>query len=357
METVKGRIVGFDVARAFAILGMMLVNYKIVFAQGIVKFENVNNFIGLFEGRAAAVFLILAGIGLRIMTKKGYDSGDKIIRDMERRTILKRAGFLMILGTILYVVFGWSADILHYYGVYMILVCLFLYLDKWTVLASAMGITVFSALLQIFMDYQLGWNATFTDYLDMNTLNGLLRNTFFNGYHPVFPWFAFILIGLVIGQLDFRDKQVVKGVIVSGLSFAVLTEGLSHYLIEWSSNAELMIYFFDTKPMNPTLFYIFAATGWAMAFIGVCVLGFKANSNSKLTKSLILTGQMALTHYVVHVIDVLVLFQIIDGLKYRDESFVLILSFVVFALMTVFSSYWAKQYKRGPLEWVMRKVA
>jgi uncharacterized membrane protein YeiB len=39
------RIFAFDIARAFAILGMMIVNYNIVFSYGKVEITFLSNFI------------------------------------------------------------------------------------------------------------------------------------------------------------------------------------------------------------------------------------------------------------------------------------------------------------------------
>lgn len=78
------RIEAFDFARALAILGMMLVNYKIVFTYGRVKSPLLTNLIEVLEGRAAAVFLILAGLGIGLMTKKLTTINCKIKRKIKR---------------------------------------------------------------------------------------------------------------------------------------------------------------------------------------------------------------------------------------------------------------------------------
>ncbi|MBM7562743.1 hypothetical protein [Fusibacter tunisiensis] len=68
------RIEGFDFARSLAILGMMLVNYKIVFTYGIVKYEAIGKLIGVLEGRAAAVFFIgmCLLIGSKFENSRGF---------------------------------------------------------------------------------------------------------------------------------------------------------------------------------------------------------------------------------------------------------------------------------------------
>jgi len=69
------RIIGIDVARALAIVGMIIVNFKIAFGDKgnyVYKF-----FAGLFEGKAAATFVVLAGIGIAFMSNNAVKNKDK----------------------------------------------------------------------------------------------------------------------------------------------------------------------------------------------------------------------------------------------------------------------------------------
>ncbi|WP_109604957.1 DUF418 domain-containing protein [Oceanotoga teriensis] len=43
-------------------------------------------------------------------------------------------------------------------------------------------------------------------------------------------------------------------------------------------------------------------------------------------------------------------------MSYKNELFVIILSIVVFIIMNLFSYFWIKRFKRGPLELLMRKI-
>jgi hypothetical protein len=65
----KQRVTGFDLALALAIFGMVIVNFKIA-----MNAETGNtllmNFAGAFDGRASALFVILAGVGVTLMTNK-----------------------------------------------------------------------------------------------------------------------------------------------------------------------------------------------------------------------------------------------------------------------------------------------
>lgn len=350
----SSRIEGFDFARAFAIFGMMLVNYKIIFTKGCEWNLFFNDFISLFEGRSASVFLILAGIGISLMSKDAFMSNSRELRKKINKKLIKRSLFLFIFGMWLYLGFDWTADILHYYGVYMILTIFFLYRDKKFILISIILILLISTIFQINLDYTFGWNNNFTLYKDFNTLRGFIRNLFFNGYHPIFPWFSFFLIGILFGRINFYDEYLIKVIGAKAFVIAIFVETISYLIISINNYSHLIIYFFDTKPLNPTVFYIISGSSWAISFICFCIVISKYLKKSKLFKALVSTGQMALTHYFIHCVIVLGLFFVIDKLSYRDEGFVILLSLIVFALMNVFSYNWLKFFKRGPLELFMR---
>jgi uncharacterized protein len=72
----KQRVIGFDIARALAIFGMVVVNFKVAM-NAETGSQFLMSFVGLFEGRASALFVILAGIGVTLMTNKTRNSGDR----------------------------------------------------------------------------------------------------------------------------------------------------------------------------------------------------------------------------------------------------------------------------------------
>ncbi|UYO99013.1 DUF418 domain-containing protein [Oceanotoga sp. DSM 15011] len=344
------RIFAFDIARAFAILGMMIVNYNIVFSYGKVEITFLSNFISVFEGRAAAVFLILAGIGLSLMTKKIFENEDNIF--YYKKVILKRSLFLFIIGLILYIIFEWTADILHLYGIYLFFMSFMFYKSNKELKFYLFLIVLITIFLQVNFDYSYGWNSDFTSYYNFFTLDGFIANSFFNGYHPFFPWIIFIIVGVLMGRIDFSDSIKIKKIFLYSILMAIIFEFLSFFIINFFNNSELIVYFFDTKPMNPSIFYVLTASMWAIAFILFCnMIDFKS-----LKKFLVPTGQMALTHYVFHCIGVLSFFFFYDDLSYKNELFVIILSIVVFIIMNIFSYFWIKRFKRGPLELLMRKI-
>ncbi len=359
-DTKTERITGFDFARALAILGMMLVNYRLVFTMERVTWPGPAGAIALLEGRAAAVFLLLAGIGISLMS--GGTRPLDLVQEQRklRTTLVRRALFLFVLGMVLYTAFEWTADILHYYGVFMVVLATVLFAQRRSIILLILGLLAVSTVMQLLLDYTAGWTADFMAYHDFFTLRGFLRHTLFNGYHPLFPWIAFMLIGILLGRTDFNDLATVRQRLLLSAGAALLIEAVSRILIHLAGGTETAIYLFNTKPMNPTAFYVAAAAAWGTAFIYLCRLlqeWVKRRRINRLYQSIVQTGQMALTHYVLHSVVVLGVFYTVDELAYRDEWFVVLLSAGVFLGMVLFSVLWLKKFRRGPLELVMRRIA
>jgi len=88
---------------------MVLVNFKL--AMGAE--ENgplwLRTFSALLNGRAAATFVILAGVGASLGSHRASVSGDKVQQRQERMTLLKRALFLFVVGWAFFPI--WPADI------------------------------------------------------------------------------------------------------------------------------------------------------------------------------------------------------------------------------------------------------
>lgn len=256
------RISGYDVARALAVFGMVIVNFKIATGAHQADPHWLLDVTGLLEGRAAATFVVLAGVGLSLLSRRARLAGDVETLARHRGDLLKRALFLFVVG-LLYTPL-WPADILHFYGVYITVGALVLAASTRRLLGLAAVFTMVFVGLLLVLDYERGWNWQTLDYADLWTAPGMIRHLFFNGFHPVFPWTAFLLIGMVIGRLDLRDARIRKRLFFQGLGAAVLAEASSALLIRALSpgadatGQEDIQALFGTAPMPPMPLYILA---------------------------------------------------------------------------------------------------
>ena len=360
MSAPSSRIVGFDIARAFAMLGMIIVNFKTVMNAGENGPDWLIAFAGLFEGRASAVFVVLAGVGISLMTRKARTSNEPLLIQDYRMTIWKRSLFLFSAGMLLYL-FGWSGDILHYYGLYMLIASFLIMSSNKTILIAFLGFLFIAQLLQIALNYWQGWNPLlpFMDYLDFWTIEGFLRNLLYNGYHPLFPWFCFFLLGMWLGRQNVLDRAYRKKMVCYSLLTAVVLESLAFFLMKVSSSSiglDAVQFLFSTKTYPPNLFYILSSSSTAVAVIVTCIYFAGKFAGSWFTVTMARTGQLALTHYVSHVFIGIGLLALLGKLENQTLAFSILYSFAFFSVSALLSYIWRSRFTRGPLEALVRKI-
>lgn len=86
------RIIGYDVARALAVFGMVIVNFKIVMGAEQNGPDWLVSLVGMFDGRAAATFVVLAGVGVSLTSRRGRASGEVLGAYARGRSQRCRAG-------------------------------------------------------------------------------------------------------------------------------------------------------------------------------------------------------------------------------------------------------------------------
>ena len=355
----KKRIIGIDVARALAVVGMIIVNFKVVLG------ENGNNwvkaFADLFYGKAAATFVVLAGIGLALMTNSAIKNEDKAKLKSARLRILKRALFLFIIG--LSYIWIWPADILHFYGVYMLLTVFLLHRSPRLILIATAGLIFVYPLLFLWLDYGAAWNFSTFEYADFWTVEGFFRNLFFNGFHPVIPWTAFMLFGLWYGRQNLYDDAFLKKSLWLSAGSFILIQIASLGAIQLFSGgdeamAKSLDFIIGTGPMPPLPVYMLNGISISVAVIAACILIAKRWEGNKMIDILNKTGQLALTFYVAHVILGMGLVEDFGGAEFGAYSIEFSVGYaLVFSLLCMlFAEIWLRYKKSGPLEWMMRKL-
>lgn len=355
----NNRLIGIDIARALAVIGMIIVNFKVVFGgEGTVW---VKTFASIFEGKAAATFVVLAGVGIALITKKAIESNDVEKLKTAKRRIIKRALLLFFIG-ISYITI-WPADILHFYGVYMLFVLLLLKSKERFVLLSGFVLIMMYPLLMMIWNYETGWNFDTLNYQDFWTINGFVRNLFFNGFHPVIPWAAFMVFGYWLGKQDLQNTKFVKKLFVFSSVAFIFIQIISLLLINLLSDGSQqatkeLTEILGTSPMPPLPIYMFNGVAIAFTIISACILMGKKYENNKIIDALNKTGQLALTFYVAHVVIGMGIFDVINPGKLGQYSVDFSVGYaLVFSLLCIlFAVFWLKYKKSGPLEWVFRKL-
>lgn len=343
------RVEGLDLVRFLAFAGMVIVNFSVVtatpaspdWAWGLTE--------GL-QGRAAASFVVLAGIGLGL-AGSGPNVGGYIW------TTLRRALFLLVIGLANTLIF--DADILHYYAFYFLFAAMFLPLSTRWIWSGIIGLNVAAVLMMGLLDFDQGWNWATLTYHDFWTVPGFLRNLFFNGWHPVIPWLSFMLLGLVLARSALATRRFQWRLLIIGLLTWMGAEGLSVGLLEatQASDPDLAA-LLTTEPVPARPLYILAGSGFAMTLTAACLLLCAPLRKIGLVSLLAPAGRQTLTLYIAHILIGMGLLEemglINSGL---DAASTLMLSLGFILTSVVYAWLWSRRFKRGPVEALMRKIA
>jgi len=353
------RILGFDFARGLAVMGMVLVNFKIVMVSDSQGF--VYKLLDVLSGKAAALFVILAGIGISLMYNGAKLKDDNNLVKKLKINLLKRAAFLFVIGLTYYLI--WPADILHYYGLYLSIGVLFLASHRVVLQIISIILVIGYSISIMFFNYETGWNWTTLEYIDFYTINGFLRNLFFNGFHPVIPWIAFLLTGIWIGRINFNDAKKLKQTTIISLAIYIFFKIISLTLIYLADKiipgeAQDIEFILGTTPMPPMFFYMITASSLAVFVISLSIYLTKKMFVNIFVKMIINLGQLALSIYIFHVVIGMLALQLISGKLEGAFSaeFVFIYGLGFNILMLLFSYFWRLKFKRGPIEFIMRKI-
>lgn len=341
------RLQGLDLARYVAFVGMVIVNFKI--AMGAEKGEELLNMLTVaLEGRAAATFVVLAGIGLGLAGLRGLD-----------RTIsvtVKRALFLLAIGLLNMTIF--DADILHYYAFYFLFGVLLLALDNRALFAVLLGLNIAFVVMIFVFDYDAGWNWEDYTYSGFWTPTGFVRNLFFNGWHPVIPWLGFLLFGIILSRIPLENRATQVRLILGGLAAFGVAEGLSAVLMVRMSLVDPdLISLFTTEPIPPMPLYMLAGIGAACVVVGVCLLISDRLAALGILRLFVPAGRQTLTLYIAHIVIGMGALEALGMLGGQTVGQAIQASILFCGAATVYAYIWAKWFERGPIETLMRNVA
>ena len=211
-----GRLLGVDLARLLALLGMFA-THLIVPVPG----DGPGGVDGLFQlaaGRSSALFALLAGVSLAIVTRGAPGGGaargqsrsggvgdtatGRVTVGVHRRRLLVRAAAIAVIGLALGLLNSGVAVILVYYAV---LFCCALPVLTWrapALAALAVGWGLLSPVVSVLVRPALP--ATTYQVPSVFSLldpAALLSELLVTGYYPVLTWATYLFAGLAVGRL------------------------------------------------------------------------------------------------------------------------------------------------------------
>ncbi|UII74777.1 DUF418 domain-containing protein [Flagellimonas sp. HMM57] len=358
IQETKERILGYDVARALAVFIMVIVNFNLVLAKTDNN-HTLSKALNFLQGKGAALFVVLAGAGISLMIRNNLYDGNKTRLTNKKRLLFRRAAFLFVFG-LLYTPI-WPADILHFYGCYIAIGALLMTTRSFNLWLLIVSLIVVYPFLLDFVDYEKGWNWKTVEYLDFWSIGGFIRNLLVNGFHPVFPWVAFLFAGIWLGRQSLISNGRRNVIFWSSLVIFVLVQIISKRLVDVSiiqTDLKLqdIVALYGTKPMPPMPLFMVSGVSWSYLIILICIWATERFNRKSQLRFVVKTGQMAFTHYILHVMAGIMGAYLVFGENQLSVQTTLLYSLMFCAFSVCLSHFWGKKFKKGPMSLLLRYI-
>lgn len=363
-RTARVRLVGPDVTRALALIGVVVMNYHGYLNQGAAAFMTdptfaqrlFNPWTGVLATRFAATFTLVAGVGVTLLTNRSRLSGDRTSISADRWRLVRRGTLLYCVGMVLDWI--WSGTIIPFYGAMFVLAAvLFTLRTRWIVavgLASMLG-AVAIQWWGIGRETEGGYPSWlfYPDTLVTRSPRGLVLDLFVNGTHPLLPWLTFFCAGIVLGR--FLPHVRYLWVAAGGIALTAVTYAINHWVTVDDPLGRSARALLSTRPFDRALLYTLCTLGTALAAFCLVSLVAGRYPDSRPVRVLQLAGQTSLTLYLGHV---LVFNLVVNRLEWvrptgLDTALLLALGYWIVAITV--ANLWQRRFGIGPAEWVYRR--
>lgn len=198
----RPRIVGVDVARGLALVGMFGAHLAVASGPGLTLFDP-SSWLDVVNGRSSILFALLAGVSLALMTVGIRDATADELRRVRLR-LVGRGAAIFVVGLGVELLGSGIAVILSLYGVLYVLAAFTVHLRTKTLLIAGGGLIVLGPPL-------LALVGTLSPDLSGP---GLALVVF--GTYPITVWAALLCAGLIIGRLDLTRVRTGLMMVVGG---------------------------------------------------------------------------------------------------------------------------------------------
>lgn len=378
----KARVAGIDMARGFAVVGMVAVH---TIAEDTPSGDQSWAW-ALFSGKSAPLFALLAGVSLAFITG-GRKPHQGLKGHRSRASIVVRACVLFFIGLIVNEYTQPAPEnILPYYGLLFLFAIPCTLMRVRHLIIAALGFAIVGPIL---MYLTVGYVSD--EYLSNPSIMEMIESPagtaltlLVNGTYPTMIWMAFICLGLALGRMKLGKKEVQWGILGAGALLTAFSAVVSDLVMYWLPTYDIIaastevrdahdidemllnysvfgglmghvptdhpLWLFMNGPhLNTPLSTMFSA---GMAMIAVGAISLLAPHVMRLFKPLAVMGTMTLTIYLTHIalLEPLIVQKIVP--MTREQ--LLVLQLVVFA---VFAMVWKHFFSQGPLEKVVSVIS
>lgn len=368
----RPRLVGLDVTRALALVGVVIMNYHgylngsgaVAGPDGSLAQRWFDPWTGVLSTRFAATFVVVAGAGVSLLTERSRTSTDLDTRRDARRDdrwrLIRRGVLLFGFGFLLDWI--WPGTILFFYGAYFLAASvMFTLRTRWLIVVGSVA-AVAGAAIQWWVLARRADGQDVSWLTDPRTLStrsprGLLLDTFVNGTHPLLPWLAFLCAGMVLGRALVGTDAAARlpRLAAIGAGTTAVTYLLNHVLTSGRAGDTVWVGVWSTRPFDRGLLYTIGTIGSSLAAVALVSMAAERWRDSGPVGVLRAAGETTLSIYVAHV---LVFRALVDragmvGATGLDTALLFAVGFWAFALMV--AAWWQRFVGMGPLERVYRR--
>ena len=330
-----------DIARALAIFGMLAVH---VGPTGVTGFAG--RLYATPYGRASLLFVLVAGVGVTLLTRSARTSPRST-----RAKLAWRAALLLPAGLALQELDHGANAILQDYALFFLLAMLAIDLSRRWLLGLSIAIAIAGPIL-FFLGRAVTPGAferaptTLSDPL-LVTVQGLV----FSGPYPLITWAAPFLFGMWLGRLDLRSTAVRRRLVLIGagvglVAFVVPRALVATFGAPTSYSDPRFLYTSSAHGQMPL--WLVGGTAVAVALLGAALIA--GDRAPAFTWPLAATGQLALTVYVGH----LVLLHAFPTWTISDRvPGALAILAVLTVVILLGATFWRRRFDRGPLEYTL----
>lgn len=357
----SARLAGPDVARAVALIGVVVMNFHGYLILRDIESGGVHAPTGwldeLFDPwdgplstRFAATFVLVAGVGVTLLTRRTLGEPARV-REMRWR-LVRRGVLLYVVGLLLEEI--WPGTIIVYYGVMFVLAAgIFTWRSRWIVatgVVTAVGSTVLRS-----WRFDRARDGVSTSWLTSpgdDSIRRYVFDVFVNGTHPLLPWFSFLCAGMVLGRILRRAwwRRATVGV---GLASVAATWILSALLAaDGDDDRDLAGVVFSTNPLDRSIVYVTSAFGTAL--LAYATIDWLAERLPGATDPLRRGGQLTLSLYLAHVLVFNLLVDWLGWVEPGGTSSALLFAAGFWVGAIALAAWWQRRFERGPAEYVYR---
>jgi uncharacterized membrane protein len=228
-----GRLSGIDAARGIALFGMMSTHVFPLYVEGTSQASWIG---ATFSGRSSALFALVAGIGLALLSG-GNRMHDRAGISRDRRGIAARAVVIAMVGLMLGGLETNIAVILFHYGILFLMALPFLgmplrrlcwWAAGWILLSPVAAFLLRPWIQTTVSPSSADGNPALEHFAQPMTL---LADILVTGYYPALQWLSYLLLGILIGRLNLRSLGVQTGLLLAGVGVAGLAKFVSAFLL------------------------------------------------------------------------------------------------------------------------------